>query len=214
MLVEESNKFSAKLDFFDILSNMADLRMALLLDLKTYFHEMVSTAIAQRNLRTYPMVTKYLVDLLEFYAVSENFINNETLAEMYLKAMQEESTALRTEKFKKLGDISLYVSGFFGDSLKRKVVDIDYYAEIGGQAYMLLSKEVKEDTYAKVYGEFSKKFLDFVDVLTIISQKSLVQSNEDLLRLYDRYVSTGSELAKEQLVEKGLIPAERKKLRQ
>jgi hypothetical protein len=193
---------------------MADLRMALLLDLKTYFHEMVSTAIVQRNLKTYPMVTKYLVDLLEFYAVTDNFINNETLAEMYLKAMQEESTALRTEKFKKLGDISLYISGFFGDSLKRKVVDIDYYAEIGGQAYMLLSKEVKEDTYAKVYGEFSKRFLDFVDVLTIISQKSLVQSNEDLLRLYDRYVSTGSELAKEQLVEKGLIPAERKKLRQ
>ncbi|MCB0356479.1 MAG: hypothetical protein KDD40_05700, partial [Bdellovibrionales bacterium] len=137
-----------------------------------------------------------------------------TLAEMYLKALQEESQKIKYDKLKKLGELSLYISGFFGDSLKRKVVDIDYYAEIGGRAYDCLASETQEDTYAKVYGEISIKFLDFVDVLTLVSQKSLIQSNEDLLRLYDRYISTGSKLAKEQLLEKGLITTDIKKTEQ
>ena len=98
--------------------------------------------------------------------------------------------------------------------MKRKVVDIDYYAEIGGRAYDCLATESHENLYSRVYEEISVKFLDFVDVLTLISQKSLVQSNEDLLRLYDRYITTGSELAKEQLLEKGLIPTETKKTEQ
>ena len=190
---------------------MTSLSSSLLIDLKTFFDEMVNEALTQRKLNTYPMVSKYLVDLLQFYTLSDNFENSETLAEMYLKAMQEESQALKTEKLKKLGDMSLYISGFFGDSLKRKVVDIDYYADIGGQAYKCLAQEIQEDTFSKVYGVMSTNFLDFVDVLTIVSQKSLVQSNEDLLRLYDRYVTTGSELARDQLLEKGLIPTEETK---
>jgi hypothetical protein len=56
-----------------------------------------------------------------------------------------------------------------------------------------------------MYGEFSARFSGFVDVLTYISQDSLVQSNKDLLRLYDRYLVTGSRLAEEQLMEKGLL---------
>ncbi len=193
---------------------MTGLESALVLDLNSFFNEMVNDALDQRRLKTYPLVSKYLVDLLQFYTSSTNFENRETLAEQYLKAMQEESQALKTKKLKNLGDMSLYVSGFFGDSLKRKVVDIDYYAEIGGRAYDCLAQEIQEDTFSKVYGEISSKFLDYVDVLTIVSQKSLVQSNEDLLRLYDRYITTGSELARDQLLEKGLIPSEEKKSRQ
>ncbi|MCB0389711.1 MAG: hypothetical protein KDD58_00400 [Bdellovibrionales bacterium] len=185
-----------------------------ILDLNSFFSEMVSEAMNRRKLTTLPLVSKYLVDLLQSYIYSKNLEIENTLAEMYLKAMQEESQKIKFEKLKKLGDLSLYISGFFGDSLKRKVVDIDYYAEIGGRAYDCLATESHENLYSRVYEEISVKFLDFVDVLTLISQKSLVQSNEDLLRLYDRYITTGSELAKEQLLEKGLIPTETKKTEQ
>lgn len=194
---------------------MGGTNSPLILDLKTFFNDLVSEALTQRKLNTLPLASKYLVDLLEFYTSSSNLDNNnDTLAEMYLKAVQEESHAIKNEKLKKLGDLSLYISGFFGDSLKRKVVDIDYYAEIGGRAYGHLSQEIQEHTFSKLYDEISTKFLEFVDVLTIVSQKSLIQSNEDLLRLYDRYVTTGSELARNQLLEKGLIPTEQKKLKQ
>ena len=106
---------------------------------------------------------------------------------------------------RKLGDRTLYISGFFGDSLSRKVVDIDYYAQIGGSAYATLAHCTREDTLAKVYHVFSARFMDFVDVLTFISHQSLIKSDQSILRLYDRYLRTGSELAKDKLIEAGVL---------
>ena len=34
-----------------------------------------------------------------------------------------------------IGDVSLFTSGFFADSLRGKLVDVDYYVNIGGAAY-------------------------------------------------------------------------------
>jgi hypothetical protein len=150
----------------------------------------------------------YLVQLLEHFVVTER-LQNDTLAEMFLKAINTTTSAVKVDLLKKLGDSSLYISGFFGDSLNRKPVDLDYYVEMGGNAYGTLAVHVKEDSFRQVYTELSSGFPQFVDVLTYISTKSLMQTNEDLLRLYDRYLRTGSDLAKEHLLEKGLIPVPR-----
>jgi hypothetical protein len=50
--------------------------------------------------------------------------------------------------------------------------------------------------------------LEFVDVLTFISETTAIQSDQSVLRLYDRYVRTGSALAKEKLIELGVIPVD------
>jgi hypothetical protein len=76
---------------------------------------------------------------------------------------------------------------------------------MGGSAYQSLSHVVKDDEYRQLYWELSTKFLGFVDVLTYISTKSLLNDNQNLLRLYERYVKTGSGLARDQLLEKGII---------
>jgi hypothetical protein len=133
------------------------------------------------------------------------------LAELFLKAQNESSSTLRIDLLKKLGDTSLYISGFFGDSLNRKLVDIDYYADMGGVAYGSLSKEIADQSLAEVYDCFSTRFIEFVDVLTYMSQKTQVQTDQDLLRLYDRYLATGSKLAEEQLLEKGVLNSELRK---
>lgn len=181
---------------------------------REYFSEVVEAAMTKRNLQTYPAVRKYLVDLLEHYLDARNLHDQRldhsgspvptTLAEMYLKANSAEISEKR-ELLKKLGDRSLYISGFFGDSLERKIVDIDYYADMGGAAYECLAHVSKEDTTAKVYKVFSQRFLEFVDVLSYISQQSFVQSDQSILRLYDRYLRTGSELAREKLIEMGVV---------
>jgi hypothetical protein len=181
---------------------------------REFFTELVDQALTKRKVRVIPLVGAYLVDLLEVYMLTSNVGIQGTFAETLLRAQGAERK-LRHELLKKLGDTSLYISGFFGDSLKRKVVDIDYYATMGGLAYSSLSKEVGDSDRASVYSHFGERFLDFVDVLTYISQNSGIQSNQDLLRLYDRYVLTGSKLAKEQLVENGLLnPVDPKKVAQ
>jgi hypothetical protein len=189
-----------------------------------YFQELVQKGLSQRKVNTYPHVESYLVHLLKHYLDARNLHdepylneggqkNPQTLAECYLIAQNSE-LPVRTEMLRKLGDRALYISGFFGDSLSRKIVDIDYYAEIGGAAYASLAHTTREDTLAVVYSTFSQRFLEFVDVLTYISHQSLIKSDESILRLYDRYMRTGSELAKEKLVEMGVLtlPADQVKL--
>lgn len=191
-------------------NNIKGFKVDLLKSPENYFSELVLTAFEKRRLEPHPRVSDYLVNLLSHYLISSNLTVNSSFAETLLKAIQAERT-LRLEMLKKLGDTSLYISGFFGDSLRRKIVDIDYYADIGGAAYASLANEVAAEEQALVYTEFSERFLDYVDILTYISQSAQVQSNQDLLRLYERYVLTGSELAKEQLIEKGLLTGEQLK---
>lgn len=181
-----------------------DCKVSVLTSSQSYFSELVDSALEKRKLTTSPYVSKYLVGLLEANLVTENMTLNSTLAEALLSAYQADKP-VRIERLKRVADTSLYVSGFFGDSLRRKIIDIDYYADIGGAAYANLAQEVGTDIRSQVYLEFSKRFLEYVDLLTFISQNSLIQSNQDLLRLYERYVITGSELAKEQLIERGLL---------
>lgn len=171
-----------------------------------YFEEQIEVALESRKIETSELTVKYLVNLLGHYAFSNNLNADRgpTLAEMYLKASSSDGN-VRADLLKRLGDTSLYISGFFGDSLNRKVVDIDYYAGMGGTAYGNLATLVEEDAYAPVYKEFSARFMEFVDLLTFVSQQAMIQTDSDLLRLYDRYVSTGSRLAEEQLIQKGLL---------
>jgi hypothetical protein len=172
---------------------------------REYFQEVVGDGLVKRNIKESPAVHEYLVGLLEHYLDARNlFQQPDTLAETFLIASNSNPTE-KVDLLKKLGDKSLYISGFFGDSLSRKLVDIDYYAGMGGAAYASLADCVREDEVAQVYRVFSHRFIDFVDVLTYISQQSFTQTDQGLLQLYDRYMRTGSELAKEKLIEMGVL---------
>lgn len=181
---------------------------------RQHFTELVEAGFARLRIQTYPAVQSYLVDLLEHYLDTRNLYPEETdesgksrpltMAEMWLTAGGL-TLPERTDMLKRMGDRALYISGFFSESLQRKIVDVDYYAEMGGAAYASLADCVREDTAAQVYRVFSSRFLEFADVLAFISQRSFVQSDENLLRLYEKYLRTGSEVAREALIEKGVL---------
>jgi hypothetical protein len=181
---------------------------------REYFHEVVGDGLVKRKIKESPAVQEYLVGLLEHYLDARNlFAQPDTLAETFLIASNSNASE-KVDLLKKLGDKSLYISGFFGDSLSRKLVDIDYYAGMGGAAYASLADCVREDQVSQVYRVFSHRFIEFVDVLTYISQQSFAQTDQGLLQLYDRYMRTGSELAKEKLIEMGVLtlPSDQAKL--
>lgn len=186
-------------------SNSQPKSVELFVSPQGFFKELVSKGLSQRKVQTYPQVESYLVNLLQHYLDARNLYDNpQTLAEMYLMAQSAEAS-VKADMLRRLGDRTLYISGFFGDSLQRKIVDVDYYADIGGAAYATLAHHTREDAMAKVYSTFSTRFGEFVDVLTYISHHSFIKSDESILRLYDRYLRTGSELAREKLVEMGIL---------
>ncbi len=187
-----------------------------------HFSEAVKEACENRHIKTQPMVEVYLVQLLQHYVDTRNLHLHlqtdlkerppETFAEMYMTAISAENPKNR-ELMRIVADRALYLTGFFGDSLQRKIVDLDYYIEIGSAAYSNLHSWTKEDSLAGVYKTFSSRFTDFVEVLNYISEKSQVQSDQNVLRLYDRYLRTGSDLAREKLNELGVLTVPKEQLK-
>jgi hypothetical protein len=185
----------------------------IVLSARDFFQETVGEAFRQRNVKTLPLVKSYLVELLEFYVPTSNLFDDfdssgkrtrATLAETFLIAQNSEQN-VRIELLKKLGDRSLYISGFFGDSLQRKLVDVDYYADMGCAAYSSLAAQVSEDMVARLYEEIAGRFNEFAEVLNYISSLAHITNEENIMRLYETYARTGSDLAREKLNEKGLI---------
>lgn len=190
-----------------------------------HFTEVVREACENRQIKAQPEAHVYLVGLLQFYVDSRNLHRPiqedgvekppDTFAEMYLQAMNSEPGKQR-ELMRTVADRSLYLTGFFADSFQRKIVDIDYYVDIGSAAYSSLHRLTKKEDsgLSVVFKTFSQRFMDFVEVLNYISEKSLVQADQNVLRLYDRYLRTGSELAREKLTELGVVTVPKEQLKQ
>jgi hypothetical protein len=177
-----------------------------------FFQERLTSVLSRKKVETLQVTEYYLVDLLARYMFASNLFDkagsendHDPLAIMFLRAQSKELPVNEKVKLlRKLGDTSLYVSGFFGDSLNRKVIDLDYYRQMGTIAYRSLSETVRDDSFQVLYHELYEKFLSFVEVLNEFSQEVLVQGTRDILRLYEIYLQTGSEAAKRQIEEKGL----------
>ncbi len=107
-------------------------------------------------------------------------------------------------RLKNLGDFSLFTAGFFSDSIKRQHIDVDYYVSMGEYTYGSLSRA--EDAFREVFAELSSKFVGFSDVLADISERTTLTSNNDLLRIYEKWLRTGSHRDSQKLIERGIVP--------
>ena len=66
--------------------------------------------------------------------------------------------------FRQLGDVSLYVAGFFQDSFAKKLVDIDYYIDMGGTAYHHVAVRADRPPVQQMFHELAGRFGALVDV--------------------------------------------------
>ena len=172
-----------------------------------YFKELVDGAIEHQRLRATALASYYIVQMLAAFAerpANDSHADETPLAIRLARALDSGGAAQRAG-LRQVGDVSLFVSGFFSDSLKRKFVDVDYYASIGGQAYQALSR-VESDAVSAMFAELGEKFLGFVDVLAEVSERSQCGSNTDLLRVYERWLKTGSPRSGQLLIERGVLP--------
>lgn len=174
------------------------------LNAQDYFRTLVIEGCEKKKLALEPYLQSYVVHVLQDYVDASKLEQSETLAEVYLKA-QVESEPVKSRLLKSLGERALYISGFFGESLSRKIVDIDYYIQMGASAYSLLSHTRNENTHHQLYKTVSNRFLDLVELLNYISEKSYVHSDTNIMRLYEKYLLTGSNSAREKLLEMGIL---------
>jgi hypothetical protein len=172
-----------------------------------YFHEQVGRALSSQHLRASEMASWYLVNLL-----CENLraapAQSEPLALRFERAQQGSPTE-RARQLRDLGDSALYVSGFFGDSLRRGLVQVDYYITMGVSAYgeleALLRLPPRIGRHAEVYAELRDGFPDFVSVLNQVSEEAVTP--QDLGRLLERWLRTRSEHLLRRLALRGVLIA-------
>jgi hypothetical protein len=173
-----------------------------------YFYEVVTDAIRNQGVDTSETAEYYLVNLLAAYTKTSQVRDDEPLA---LKAMASvfASPDERVRHLKDVGDTSLYISGFFADSLQRRLVDVDYYIQIGGRAYGDLARHFQVTRGAeagRVYVELHDKFPRFVEVLAEISERSSMTTPQGVVQLYERWLRTGSERVAQRLRAQGVLP--------
>lgn len=175
-----------------------------------YFRELVSDALAHRRFQVQEATEFYLVNLLAHYLLKERLFEGdegwqgEPLA-LILKRALEGDRETRWRSLKRLGDTSLFMSGFFGDSIASSLVDISYYMSMGKRAYDALSEEPRGPLGAQeLFGELAERFPEFVDLYAEIAELSELNSNRGLVRLYERFLLTGSERIAERLRERGV----------
>jgi hypothetical protein len=176
-----------------------------------FFKEQVEAACERQKLFPQPLTAYYIVSLLGEFThlgrsrAAEAIASNEPLALRFARALQSGGSDQRAG-LKQVGDTSLFISGFFSDSLRRSLVDVDYYVSLGGYAYGSLG--ASSDVLSPIYSELAEKFSAFVDVLSEVSERTSLTSDSDLLRLYEKWLRTGSRRNGNLLAEKGIVPNE------
>jgi hypothetical protein len=181
-----------------------------------YFQGAVSGAVANLRLQVSEHAQHYLVQLLGHFITTENLVPTDmdgnpasTLTQQLAIALEQEHSETRAQRLRQLGDYSLYIAGFFSDSLSRKVVDVDYYIGMGGAAYESAARLQEKKARSDLFLELARKFPKFVEVLSQISEETGFNpdSHRDLLRVYDLWQKTGAKKFANQLVKAGINPA-------
>lgn len=172
-----------------------------------YFRGLVESAMDHQHLAVHDLTSFYVVNLLAgFVHLDRAPVPNddEALGVRLMKALQSAGFVQR-DGLRRVGDTSLFISGFFSDSLNGSLVDVDYYIQLGERAYGSLARQ-GDDAFSEVFEELATKFAELVDVLTEVSERSGLTSSGDVLRLYERWVGTGSRRSGEMLVARGIVP--------
>ncbi len=176
-------------------------------NLMEFFRERVREAIRHQGKETPEAVEFYLVNLLQEFSKSEKIASSgEALALKFAKAL-EVGPNDRIPILKHLGDLSLYISGFFPHSFSHKIVDIDYYVQMGETAYGALSQLMERRShFPEVFTHLSDRFVEVMDILAEVSEQGVAKNDADLLRLYEMWMKTGSQRTFNILSEEGIIP--------
>jgi hypothetical protein len=185
-------------------------------NLREFFKDSVHGALAKQRVAVEEQTEQYVVNLLTLFARTEALYENtpegvrlKPLALMLCDALEAPSPSARHRALQRLGDVSLFVAGFFAHGFAAKLIDIDYHIAMGGRAYGVLAAATARGSsrvLAAVFAELAQKFQPLVDALNEVSETSYRHSDRDILRLYELWLKTGSERCYALLKRLGVDP--------
>jgi hypothetical protein len=182
--------------------------------LTEFFRDALQGAAASQRLSLDDHTEHYVVNVLTTFSRAEALFGDsegrrlKPLAHFLNEAVEAPTAIERNRALQRLGDVSLFVAGFFAHGFARKIVDIDYHIAMGGRAYgsLAASSSGPPRVFGGVFAELATKFGDLVDALNEIADGARLPCEESLLRLYEVWVKTGSKRAATRLRTLGIEP--------
>jgi hypothetical protein len=165
--------------------------------LRDFFRQAIASALELQAMQVDNATSTYLVELLCSFA-SAGPLLDQPLVSALASAEQEPDPGRSIQRLKRVGDQSLYVAGYFGDSLRSRELDQGYYTQLGSTAYRRLCRYLRRaesgTQLVVVFSELGDGFDRFVEVLTLVRHHGEADSadapDDDLGQLYARWRQT------------------------
>jgi hypothetical protein len=180
-----------------------------------FFLEVVEDAKRARGVDATDSATRYLVGLLADFVHPDRRAGEaleRPLTILLNEALHAPDPADRFERLRTIGDGVLYGCGFFGDHFEARGVDSKYLHGLGTRAYGAASSMLRHGATngaPDLFGELAQKFGAFVAVVAEVADATIAMGTENpsgLLRVYERWLKTGSERLACALTSRGVMP--------
>ncbi len=173
-----------------------------------FFKERISDAQIRSGINFQENLEFYIVNLLTAYI--SNPVLDTPLA-LVLKEALEAEQERQMHLYKALGDQSLYIAGFFQDSLNRKTFDVSYIIQMGAGAYASLA-EIHHNRHSsnsdlpKLFESLAANFANVVEVIAHVADETGGENTLNILAVYDRWTKTPSDRLLRKLLQNGIDP--------
>jgi hypothetical protein len=183
--------------------------------MREYFREALVSALRKRPVPLTDTAQLYLVNLLAEFAQADKAYagvdrgGRPVMVDLLARA-QDADPQEAVRIYKHMGDSSLYLTGFFAESVEDDLVGVDYYVSMGCGAYKNVAGLIRPTAAhgSALFDELGDRFKDLVDLLAAMSlhgEKTADLDDGKLLALVERYRRTGNPEVLEALVKNGVV---------
>jgi len=176
-------------------------------DPRLYFYEALEEALSRLHLKIESWTEFYLVELLTRQIT--NPAPQEPLVLQMEAALRTPSAHERFLRYRAMGDSALFLVGFCEEFLTRRGTTRRYVVSMGGHAYRSAAS-LSADGLSRVYVTLSDGFDDFVQVLDEVREMTSARTQQDIVKLYEKWQRTGSSAAARRLQGTGVFPVQAK----
>jgi len=151
----------------------------------------------------------YLGSLLERFGRSDllfAYQNGEMtlrpLALLYSDAIEADNSRQRCLMLQQLGDMALFLGALFPQRFTRHGILQDYFIGMGGSAYDYLADNASANRH--IFAELANTFTRMLEMVANACSRTQRLTTEEVLALYQRWLSTGDPVIEDQLRALGI----------
>ena len=142
----------------------------------------------------------------ELFAYQDGQMMLRPLALLYSDAIEANNARERCLMLQQLGDMALFLGALFPQRFTRHGILQDYFIGMGGSAYDYLADNAKANRH--IFAELANTFTRMLEMVANACSSTQHLSTEEVLALYQRWLSTRDPVIESQLRALGIELAE------